>query len=123
MATMATAVPIVTYSGLVPVAGGTRGVCPWAIYECRDGSFLVQCTEDGQWKALVGMVGDPEWGHLEIFETTAGRIEQADVVEALVAEAVAGFTVEEFLDRGPRRRGPGVARAQPRGGAGVGAAA
>ena len=97
VATMATAVPIVTYSGLVPVAGGTRGVCPWAIYECRDGSFLVQCTEDGQWRALVGMVGDPEWGQLEIFETTAGRIEQADVVEALVAEAVAGFTVEEFL--------------------------
>ncbi|MET0460377.1 MAG: CoA transferase [Ilumatobacteraceae bacterium] len=99
VATMATAVPIVTYSGLVPVAGGTRGVCPWAIYECRDGSFLVQCTEDGQWKALVGMIGDPEWGHLEIFQTTAGRIEQADVVEALVAEAVAGFTVEEFLAR------------------------
>ena len=91
------ALPTVTYAGLVPVAGGARGVCPWGIYECRDGAFLVQCTEDGQWRALVKMLGDPDWGHLEVFATTAQRVEQYDVVEALVAEAVADFTVAEFL--------------------------
>jgi len=95
--TMATCLPTVTYSGLVPVAGGNRAVCPWGIYELRDGTVLVQCTEDGQWRALVGMLGDPEWGHFEIFETTAQRSDQYDVVEALVADAVTGFTVEEFL--------------------------
>ncbi len=95
--TMATALPTVTYSGLVPVAGGARGVCPWGIYDCRDGSFLVQCTEDGQWRALVKMLGDPEWGHLEVFATTAQRVEQHDVVETLVREAVADMSVTDFL--------------------------
>ncbi len=95
--TMATALPTVTYSGLVPVAGGARGVCPWGIYECKDGAFLVQCTEDGQWRALVKLLGDPEWGHLEVFETTAQRVEQYDVVETLVSEAVADFAIADFL--------------------------
>ena len=62
------------------------------------------------------LLGDPEWGHLEVFETTAERIEQYDVVEALVAEAVAGFTVDEFLAAAhepgvPACHGP---RARPR---------
>jgi crotonobetainyl-CoA:carnitine CoA-transferase CaiB-like acyl-CoA transferase len=95
--TMATALPTVTYAGLVPVAGGARGVCPWGIYECRDGAFLVQCTEDAQWRALVKMLGDPDWGHLEVFATTAQRVEQYDVIEGLVREAVADMTVVEFL--------------------------
>jgi crotonobetainyl-CoA:carnitine CoA-transferase CaiB-like acyl-CoA transferase len=95
--TMATALPTVTYAGLVPVAGGARGVCPWGIYDCRDGAFLVQCTEDGQWRALVKMLGDPEWGHLDVFATTAQRAEQYDVVETLVREAVADMSVAEFL--------------------------
>ncbi len=59
--------------------------------------MLVQCTEDGQWQALVGMLGDPDWGHLDVFATTAQRSEQYDAVEALVAAAVADFAVEEFL--------------------------
>lgn len=95
--TMATSLPTVTYSGLVPVAGGNRAVCPWGIYDLRDGQVLVQCTEDTQWQALVRMLGDPDWGHLEIFETTAQRSEQYDVVESLVAEAVRDFTVGDFL--------------------------
>jgi crotonobetainyl-CoA:carnitine CoA-transferase CaiB-like acyl-CoA transferase len=95
--TMATCLPTVTYSGQVPVAGGNRAVCPWGIYTLRDGTVLVQCTEDGQWRALVSMLGDPEWGHFEIFETTAQRSEQYDVVEALVADAASGFTVDDFL--------------------------
>jgi len=95
--TMATSLPIVTYSGQVPVAGGNRAVCPWGIYDLRDGQVLVQCTEDAQWQALVRMLGDPDWGHLEIFATTAQRSEQYDAVEALVAEAVKDFTVADFL--------------------------
>ena len=59
---MATCLPTVTYTGQVPVAGGDRAVCPWGIYTLQDGTVLVQCTEDGQWQALVAMLGDPDWG-------------------------------------------------------------
>lgn len=95
--TMATALPTVTYAGLVPVAGGARGVVPWGIYDCADGAFLVQCTEDSQWQAFVRLLGDPDWGHFEVFATTAQRIEQSDVVEALVREATRDLAIDEFL--------------------------
>ena len=97
--TMATCLPTVTYAGQVPVAGGNRAVCPWGIYTLQDGTVLVQCTEDGQWQALVSMLGDPDWGRLEVFATTAQRSEQYDVVEALVADAASTFTVDDFLTR------------------------
>ena len=43
------------------------------------------------------MLGDPDWGHLEVFDTTAQRIEVADVLDPLVAEALVEFTADEFL--------------------------
>lgn len=103
VATMATAAATVSYTGVTPVAGGVRGVIPWGIYRCREQQVLVQCTEDAQWRTLVGLLGDPDWGHLEIFETTAGRIENADVVEAFVAEAMRDIDADAFL-RDARQR-------------------
>ena len=50
------------------------------------------------------MFGDPDWGHLEIFDTTAQRVEAFDVLNPLVAEAVARFTVDELLQGAPRTR-------------------
>jgi crotonobetainyl-CoA:carnitine CoA-transferase CaiB-like acyl-CoA transferase len=97
--TLAISLPQVTYAGVVPVPGGSRGVCPWNIFTCRDGRFVMQCTEDRQWRALVEILGNPEWGLLEVFETTAQRVEQVDVVEQLVQDAVAEFTLAEFLAR------------------------
>jgi crotonobetainyl-CoA:carnitine CoA-transferase CaiB-like acyl-CoA transferase len=94
---MATAPAAVSYSGTVPVHDGSRGVCPWAIYPCVDGAVLVQCTEDGQWRALLDVLGNPEWGDLEMFETTAGRVEQAEAVEPLVASSIAGWEMDAFL--------------------------
>jgi benzylsuccinate CoA-transferase BbsF subunit len=44
------------------------------------------------------MLGDPDWGALEIFDTIAQRVEAFDVLNPLVAEAVAGYTVAELLD-------------------------
>ncbi|MFV0308165.1 MAG: CoA transferase [Desertimonas sp.] len=97
VAAMATAPATVSYTGIVPVAGGVRGVIPWGIYRCRGGDVLVQCTEDAQWATLVDLLGSPEWGTLEIFETTAGRIANADVVESFVAAAMAEVDAEGFL--------------------------
>lgn len=95
----ATALPAWTYNGTLVEPGGRRGVCPWAIYDGIDGRFLVQITEDSQWRLLVKLMGDPEWGHLEMFATTADRIEQMESVEALVASALAEFEVDDFLQR------------------------
>lgn len=94
---LATALPTFTYTGVTAVHDGRRGVAPWGFYACRDADVLLQVTEDGQWQRLVKMLGDPEWGHLEIFATTAQRTEVMDVLDPFVAEAIAAFTAEEFL--------------------------
>lgn len=96
---MATALPTFTYAGLVAAHDGRRGVAPWGFYACRDADVLLQVTEDGQWHSLVKLLGDPEWGHLEVFATTAQRIEVMDVLDPFIAEALADFTADDFLRR------------------------
>jgi crotonobetainyl-CoA:carnitine CoA-transferase CaiB-like acyl-CoA transferase len=94
---LATALPTFSYTGLVAAHDGRRGVAPWGFYACRDGNVLIQCTEDQQWQAMRKMLGDPDWSALEIFDTIAQRVEAFDVLNPLVAEAVAPFTVDELL--------------------------
>lgn len=66
----------------------------------------MQITEDSQWRSLVSLLGDPDWGHLEMFETTAGRLEQSEAVESLVAAALAEVELEDFLQRAHEARVP-----------------
>ena len=106
--TMATALPTVTYAGLVPVAGGARGVCPWGIYECRDGAFLVQCTEDGQWRALVKMLGDPSGATSRCSRPRPSASSSTTSSRTLVREAVADMTRRRVPRDGPRGGRAGV---------------
>jgi crotonobetainyl-CoA:carnitine CoA-transferase CaiB-like acyl-CoA transferase len=97
---LATAVSRYAYTGSLPVRQGNRSVGPWGFYELRDGRVLMQITRDEEFRRLVHLLGDPEWGSIELFETTAGRDENHDVLDIFVREALAGFTVREFLDLG-----------------------
>jgi crotonobetainyl-CoA:carnitine CoA-transferase CaiB-like acyl-CoA transferase len=96
-AILATALATWSYAGEVAVHDGRRGVAPWGFFACRDGRVLLQVTEDGQWRKLVEMFGNPEWGQLEVFATNAQRIEATDVLDPLVAEVVATYTTADFL--------------------------
>ncbi|MPY94064.1 MAG: hypothetical protein GEV08_13675, partial [Acidimicrobiia bacterium] len=91
------AVPLYTYGGVVPVPHGTRAINPWSVFRCRDGYVLAHCTEDVHWRELVEVLGRPDWALAEIFGTNAGRVEAGEGLESLVAEAIAGFTVDGFL--------------------------
>ncbi|GAA4699366.1 CoA transferase [Pseudonocardia yuanmonensis] len=95
---LATAMSRYHYTGELPVRQGNRSVGPWGFYPCRDGTVLMQITRDEEFRRLVTMLGDPDWGSLEIFETTAGRDENADVLDVFVGEHLAEFTLAEFLE-------------------------
>jgi crotonobetainyl-CoA:carnitine CoA-transferase CaiB-like acyl-CoA transferase len=96
-AILATALPTWSYAGEVAVHDGRRGVAPWGFFACCDGRVLLQVTEDSQWRRLVEMFGNPEWGQLDVFATNAQRIDAMDVLDPLVAEVVATYTTAEFL--------------------------
>ena len=95
---LATAVSRYAYTGGLPARQGNRSVGPWGFYELRDGKVLMQITRDEEFRRFVHLLGDPDWGSIELFETTAGRDENADVLDIFVREALAGRTVREFLD-------------------------
>jgi crotonobetainyl-CoA:carnitine CoA-transferase CaiB-like acyl-CoA transferase len=103
---LATALSRYTYSGVVPVRNGTRAVSPWGFYHCRDGLVLIQCTEDAQFQRLVELFGNPEWGRLEIFETTAQRAAVTDLLDQLVAEELRDISQQSFLDLAFEHRVP-----------------
>ena len=94
---LATAVAAFTYRGEVATHDGARGVAPWGFYTCRDGEVLLQVTEDSQFRAFVAMLGDPAWGSDDEFATTTKRSRAMDVLDPLVAAAIADRTVDDFL--------------------------
>ena len=103
---LATALSRYTYSGVLPVRNGTRAVSPWGFYHCRDGMVLIQCTEDAQFRRLLELFGDPEWGRMEIFETTAQRAAVTDLLDQLVAEELRDMGQQAFLDLAFKHRVP-----------------
>ncbi len=94
---MATAFPTYSYTGLVASHEGRRGVEPWGFFQCRDGMVLLQVTEDRQWLASGKILGNPEWAQMEIFATTAERIEAADALDLFLEPALAEWNVGDFL--------------------------
>jgi crotonobetainyl-CoA:carnitine CoA-transferase CaiB-like acyl-CoA transferase len=103
---LATGLARYSYQGQVPVRNGTRAVAPWGFYRCADGLVLIQCTEDEEWRRLLDILGNPDWGDLEVFATTAQRELVADVLDTFLGEALASRPLAEFMADTYRHRVP-----------------
>jgi crotonobetainyl-CoA:carnitine CoA-transferase CaiB-like acyl-CoA transferase len=103
---LATALSRFTYTGVLPVRNGTRGVAPWGFYHCRDGVVLIQCTEDAEFRRLLEIFGEPDWGGMEIFRTTAQRGPVSDVLDQLINAELSDMTQQAFLDLAFQHRVP-----------------
>jgi crotonobetainyl-CoA:carnitine CoA-transferase CaiB-like acyl-CoA transferase len=71
--------------------------CPHGVFPCRDeGSWVaIVARTDEQWRALVKVMGDPDWARDPSFETLLGRLDQRERVERGVAEWTRGRTQDE----------------------------
>ncbi|MCU1483166.1 MAG: CoA transferase, partial [Subtercola sp.] len=94
---LATAMSRYGYTGALPSRHGSRSVAPWGFYRCADGMVLIQCTKGDEYGRLLGLLGDPEWGDMEIFATTADRDANSDVLDVFLGEALSGYPLAEFL--------------------------
>lgn len=103
---LATAMSRYGYTGTPPVRQGTRSVGPWGFYACADGTVLIQCTKDEEYRRLVELLGSPEWGELEIFATMADRDANSDVLDVFLGEALATYPLADFLADAHRARVP-----------------
>ena len=83
---------------------GVKSVVPWAIYQCRDGLIQFLCVEDAHWRSLMKLMGDPEWGDLDVFATNADRRENSDLIHVYLSEWMAEQSVQDVYHHGQELR-------------------
>jgi crotonobetainyl-CoA:carnitine CoA-transferase CaiB-like acyl-CoA transferase len=93
-------------SGRPPRRSGNAhpNIQPQDVYTCRDGQLVLAVGNDGQFRALVGTLGNPAWGAEERFATNAGRVVHRDDLKVLINASLAsrdlGDWIALFSDKG-----------------------
>ena len=85
-----------TYAGTRTSRLGVRAIGPWMAVECADGKLYLACIEEHQWLGLVKLLGDPEWGHDEIFKDRISRAKHVDAMRLLLEEVTRRWRVREL---------------------------
>lgn len=85
-----------TYAGTRTSRLGARAIGPWMAVECADGQLYLACIEEHQWLGLVKLLGDPEWGHDEIFKDRISRARHVDAMRALLEDLTRQWPVREL---------------------------
>ena len=94
------------YMGLVASRLGNKPIQPLDFFECRDGWIFVCCVEEHQWQTFVGLIDNPEWASMELFENRLARAANWDALKLLLQEALRERSVEELYRAGQARRVP-----------------
>ncbi len=81
-----------------PLGNASERGAPWGCYRCAgdDEWCVVSVRSDGEWRALRGVLGEPEWASRSDLETGAGR-------------KAARAHIDEHLEAWTREREPRVA--------------
>jgi crotonobetainyl-CoA:carnitine CoA-transferase CaiB-like acyl-CoA transferase len=95
-----------TYAGRQTSRLGRRLLGPWFIADCADGKIFAVTVEEHQWKALVELMGNPEWASEELFKDRITRAENMDALMALSAEWFAQWKVQDLYREAQKRRIP-----------------
>ena len=59
----------------------------------------IACMNDGQWRRLRDVIGDPEWARDPALTTAAGRSEAGDMLDQRIAEWTRGIEAEVVMER------------------------
>ena len=77
-------------AGSVPARTGNRhgglAECPYNVYETRDGHIALICVGDAHWRALCGVIGQPDVALRPEFLTLKQRVAHMDDVDGFITE-------------------------------------
>ncbi len=79
---------------------------PLGIFACRDGWLGVTALTPAQWHAFCRLVGIEHLADEPRYQTSAGRLRDADLMEPLIVERVADRSARELFERGQEMRIP-----------------
>lgn len=90
-----------SYEGRVPAPEGNRHplLCPFGLFEARDGWVSIACPGDEFWKHLAAAMGRPELGADARYATNAARLAHADAVIAIVEDFTRRHSKDELTQR------------------------
>lgn len=81
------------------VTDRTRSYVYGGIFPCKDGYVMLYPREDGQWRALVTIMGQPALADDERFFTRAARIENASEVNKKISQWTATLGKDEIYSQ------------------------
>ena len=72
---------------------------PYDVYACRgrDAYCAITCVTEDQWRALCRTMGRAHLANDERFATLAGRLENADALDAIIAEWTSDLTPRQVM--------------------------
>ncbi len=73
---------------------------PGGILPCKDGYIVVVTPEEHQWKALVQLIGNPEWAKEDWCQSPISRSENSEKINGWIIEWTMNHTKEEIFRKG-----------------------
>lgn len=73
---------------------------PGGILPCKDGYIVLVTPEEHQWRALVQLIGDPEWAKEDWCQDPISRAENTEKVNEWIIAWTMNHTKEEIFRRG-----------------------
>lgn len=83
-----------------------RSTYPLGIYPCRDGWLGVTALTPSQWESLCRLLGLEHLTEVEKYGESLSRLEDADILDPLIASRVRGHSAEELVRKGQSMRIP-----------------
>ncbi len=71
---------------------------PATILPCKDGHVWMLALEPGQWNGLAGVMGNPDWMQLEMFQDMFVRAQNADAMYPLIQQWTMEHTKADIME-------------------------
>jgi crotonobetainyl-CoA:carnitine CoA-transferase CaiB-like acyl-CoA transferase len=80
--------------------GGVQGRMPGGIMPCKDGYVVSVTPEEHQWRALMQLIGNPQWAEEEWCKDQQTRSRHASVLTERIVSWMKEHTMEEIFKKG-----------------------
>jgi crotonobetainyl-CoA:carnitine CoA-transferase CaiB-like acyl-CoA transferase len=95
-----------TYNAKVASRLGKYGFGPRTVAPCADGWMHICFLEEAQWERLVEVLGNPAWGHEEIFKDRYARGDNSDALEPMLFESTRQWKTQDLFAAAQAKRIP-----------------
>ena len=74
---------------------------PHGVYRCagQERWIAISVYDDEQWRALLGVLGNPTWADGEAFDTLDSRVARQDTLDPLMEEATRGWDPFDLMEQ------------------------